>query len=209
MKPLLLTVLLFLSGPVMAEQFEQALSHVASGEYSKAAAAFHALAEEGDLAAAHNLAVLFSLGQGVPRSFPDAGFWAWRALLDGLDQTAPLAGQVLSELSDPERVKISDRLEQHFSPQAETGAARAMLALAVIQIVLRPEPDYLAAYAWQSIAAALDHHSAAQAREMTRNMMPAGLRSGASEFALAAFRDWCALQGETAPVSCAVVMASH
>lgn len=137
MKPLLLTFLLFLSSPVMAEQFEQALSHVASGEYSKAAAAFHTLANEGDLAAAHNLAILFSLGQGVPRSYPDAGFWAWRALLDGLEQTAPLAGQVLPELSDPERIKMSDRLEQHFAPQAETGETRAMLALAVIQSVLR------------------------------------------------------------------------
>lgn len=209
MKGLLLGILLLLSGPVTADPFKQALTHAAVGEYSQAAADFHELARQGDLAAAHNLAILFSLGQGVPRSPSDAAYWAWRALLDGLDHAAPLAGLTMTELPLLERDMLSDRLDQHYAPRAAAGDGRAMMALAVVQAILRPEPDLLVAYGWQSIAAALDEPGAARAREETRNMMSDEMRSRASLHALGAFRDWCTTRGADSPRSCTVVMTTH
>lgn len=205
MKLLLVLLGLLFPSAALADRFEQALAHVAEGQYSQAAAGFHELADDGDLTAAHNLAVLFALGEGVPQSYAEATYWAWRAFLDGLTQAGPLADLVLAELSEPERAALAERLEARFAPRAQDGQTQAMLALAVVLALLRVEPDLLAAHDWQSIAAALDHPSAGRAREETRKLMPPALRSEASAHAVQAFRDWCAMREGAAPSSCRVV----
>lgn len=205
MRTLLALVTVLLSSPVLADRFEQALQEVALGRYSAAASAFHDLARDGDLAAAHNLAVLFALGHGVPQSHGDAAYWSWRAFLDGLEHAAPLAELMLAELNPQARAAVSDRLEEWLLRRAQDGEGPAMLALAVVQAILRPEPDLLSAHAWQSIAAALDQPGAVQAREETRKLMTPEMRSMAPEDGVKAFADWCDARGEPAPLTCTIV----
>lgn len=201
-----LAIVLFLvSSPVRADPFATAMQHVRDGHHAAAAAGFHALAQSGDATAAHNLAILFALGQGVPQNRNEAAFWALSALLAGLDQGAPLADLMLAELSLDERGALSARLEARLGADAAQGDGAAMLALAVVLALVRPEPDLKGAYAWQSIAAALDVSGAVRAREVTLAMLPPALHAKAQAQAWAAFGDWCAAQEQPGPASCTVI----
>jgi TPR repeat protein len=192
---------------VHADRLGEALDDVAQGRHASAAVAFHALAAEGDATAAHNLAVLFALGQGVPQSHAEASYWALSAFLTGLERAAPLSDALLAELSEPERSVLATRLEARLTPSAEAGDGRAMLALAIVLAVLRPVPDIMAAHAWQNIAAAIDTPGAARAREQTRKMLAADARPDAEAHAKAAFIAWCAARAEDAPAPCPLVSA--
>jgi TPR repeat protein len=204
----------FLAGAVLlaahaahADPFEAALDDVTQGRHAAAAVAFHALADTGDATAAHNLAVLFALGKGVPQSHIEASYWALTAFLKGLNRAAPLSDALLAELSERERIALAERLETRFAPSAQSGDGPSMLALAIILALLRPVPDVVAAYSWQSIAAAIDTPGAARAREQTRKMLPADARPEAEAQAKAAFLAWCAGRADDAPAQCRLVTA--
>ncbi len=190
-----------------ADPLDTALEDVAQGRHAAAAVTFHALADAGDSIAAHNLAVLFALGKGVPQSHAEASYWALIAFLAGLERAATLSDALLAELSEMERSILAARLEARLIPQAEAGEGEAMLALAVVLALLRPVPDILAAHAWQSIAAAIDTPGAAYARDQTRRMLPADARPIAEAQAKAAFVAWCAGRPEDAPAPCMLVTA--
>ncbi len=193
------------AGPSRADPFAQAMSDAAAGRHAQAAAGFHALAQDGDAIAAHNLAVLFALGQGVPRSKAEASFWAMHAFLSGLDEAAPLADLLLADLAVPDRTGLAQRLEENLTPAAAAGSADAMLGLAIVVALIRPEPDLLAAHAWQDIAAALDAPGAARARAETRARMSRDDLSRVEAHALEAFATWCAAAETGRPPSCGVM----
>ena len=206
----LLLALIFLgtgchAGAAPEDPFDRAMQDAAQGRHAAAAAGFHALALQGEPAAAHNLSILFALGQGVPRNTAEAAYWALRALLDGLEQAAPLADLLLADLPVAERARLADRLEAGLSPAAADGDAGAMLGLAVVLALIRPEPDLLTAHAWQSIAAALDRPGALQAREVTLSRMTPEDRVRAQAHALDAFAAWCASQVPPGLASCGVI----
>jgi uncharacterized protein len=205
MKGLLALVLILASSPLHADPFATAMQNVREGRHAAAVAGFHDLARGGDATAAHNLAILFALGQGVPQNRTEAAFWAVTALLAGLERAVPLADLMLSDLSSADRDALSARLEVQFAPLSAKGDGQAMLALAVVLALVRAEPDLLAAHAWQSIAAALDVLGAARARELTLSMMTPAQRAQAQGQAWQAFADWCRAQELPAPPSCTVI----
>jgi len=198
-------VALLAASPVQADPFADAVGLAAKGQHSAAAAGFHALAQDGHGPAAHNLAILFALGHGVPQSKPDATYWAMSAFLEGLTAAEGLSDVLLAELSVDERAQVAARLERRWLQRAEAGEGGAMLALAVVLALIRPEPDLLAAHAWQTIAAALDVNGAARARTETLALMSPDERNMAQGHGMTAFAEWCNRQPDARPVSCAVV----
>lgn len=201
----LLLLVLFASAPVHADPFATAMQNVRDGQHAAAAAGFHALAQQGDATAAHNLAILFALGRGVPQNRAEAAYWALSALFSGLEQAAPLADLMLAELGDVDRVGLATRLETLLSPKATKGDGQSMLALAVVLALVRPERDLLAAYAWQNIAAAQDISGADRARALTLSMMSPTEQAQAQGRAWSAFVDWCLAQMGDTPPSCDVI----
>jgi hypothetical protein len=187
------------------DPFAAAMADAAAGQHGAAAAGFHRLAQQGDGVAAHNLALLFMTGQGVPRHHEEAAFWAWSARLAGVTQAQTLVARLMPELDTAAQQRLADRLEAVLTPQATTGDGAAMLALAAVLGHLRPRPDAVAAHNWQSIAAALDVPGAAAARDATLATMDSTRQRQAEAAAMAAFAQWCAAQGQSAPAGCAVM----
>lgn len=205
----LVALFLLIVSPVLSAQadpFAIAMHDAVEGRHAAAAAGFHALAQTGDATSAHNLAILFALGQGVPQNQTEAAYWAIMALLNGLEHAAKLSDLLLLEVQQDQRLHVAQRLEQHFTPKAQSGDAQAMLALAVVLAIVNPTPDLLTAYAWQNIAAALDTTGAIRARELTRLLMTDAEKSTAQAQAIETFADWCVLRSDQAPASCAVIM---
>jgi len=199
-------VLAALSLPQMAkaDPFAEALAAAQAGQYGAAAAGFHSLARQGDAEAAHNLALLFMTGQGVPRNHEEAAFWAWSARVAGVVQARSLVAQLMPGLDSAGRQRVADRIEAMLTPQAEAGDGAAMLALAAVMVHLRPKPDLMAAHAWQSIAAALDVPGAVAAREASLQGMDPARHRPAEAQALTAFQTWCGARRDSAPAACAI-----
>lgn len=177
-----------------ADPFDEALAHAHAGRFGAAAAGFRALAEADDPEAAYNLAMLFSSGHGLPQNFDEAAYWAWRARLAGLQTAAPLIATLMAELPQDRQEKLAVRLEDTLLPEATRGDGAAMLALAAVLTSVRPAPDLILAYGWQSIAAATDTPGAVAARNDTLAKLPPEQRPLAQDHALAAFVEWCAAQ---------------
>jgi TPR repeat protein len=190
--------------PVQAGTVREALTAIAQGQYPQAAATFYSLAQQDDLTAAYNLSVLFVLGQGVVQSDVDAAYWAWRAFLSRLPDAGPLAELTLTTLDDPERDTVAKRLTEWLEPGAIAGDGQRLLALAVVKAIVQPTPDLMAAHSLQSLAAALGHPGAAEARNRTLLQMPPSERPLAQDAAIAGFREWCAKQEDGTTTSCAI-----
>lgn len=197
--------LMILATPAGADDFEKAMSDAAAGNYGEAAAGFHKLALTGDPEAAHNLAILFASGRGLPQNSVEAAFWAWRARLAGLRQAAPLVIQLMQDLTAERQATVATRLEETLTPDAEAGDGAAMLALAAVHSAARPEPDFATAHAWQSIAAALDVPGAIAARNATLESTAPEHRQKVQDQAMTAFKDWCGRQAQNAPAACVPV----
>ena len=170
--------LMILATPAGADDFEKAMSDAAAGNYGEAAAGFHKLALTGDPEAAHNLAILFASGRGLPQNSVEAAFWAWRARLAGLRQAAPLVIQLMQDLTAERQATVATRL---------------------------PEPDFASAHAWQSIAAAVDVPGAIAARNATLESTAPEHRQKVQDQAMTAFKDWCGRQAQNAPAACVPV----
>lgn len=191
-----------LAAPARADDFSVALAEAAAGRHGAAAAVFRRLAEEGDAEAAHNLAILFQTGRGVPQNLTEAAFWAWQARLSGIAASQSLIARIMPELPDDRRAAVAARLEANWRPLAQGGDGAAMLSLAAILLHARPEPDASEAHAWQSMAAALDVPGALAARDATLAMIPREDRLTVQDAALARFVDWCATHEKHPPAAC-------
>jgi uncharacterized protein len=188
-----------------ADPFAAALDDAAQGRFGAAAAAFHALADQGDAHAAFNLGLLFYAGQGVPQNVTESAYWAWRARLTGLEAAQDLIQQVMPQLDDSQREIVASRLQAALRPVAMDGDGAAMLALAVVIQDISPNPDLTAAYVWQSLAAALDMQGAAAVRDASLQRLDPAARIAAQDQALSAFRDLCESGAASLPAACAVL----
>jgi hypothetical protein len=204
----LLPALLAISGAALADPFDDAMQAAAEGRHGAAAAAFHGLALAGDGVAAHNLALLFATGRGVPQNQTEALYWAWRARLDDVDAAEKLLARLWPQADAARRDVIAQRLEAGLMPFAEGGDGAAMLQLAAVLSIVRPVPDAQQAHAWQSMAAAMDVPGAVVARDATLASLAPQDRAAAQDHALVAFRDWCGRRGSAAPHACSVVVAA-
>ena len=66
-----------------AGDFQKGMSAYKSGDYTTAFKEFAALAEQGDVNAQHNLAVMYDNGEGVPQDYKQAVMWFTKAAEQG------------------------------------------------------------------------------------------------------------------------------
>lgn len=187
------------------DPFAQALDAARAGLFGQAAAGFHALAEIGDGEAAHNLAVLYATGRGLPQDDPEAAYWAIRAELAGSDRSIPLRRLLVARLDDAARDALAARAITWLSPRAEAGDGAAMLEIAAILLTIPAQPDPVAAHGWQAIAATLDAPGAVRARQSSLALIPPEARIEAAQTARQHMRAWCAARGPEAPAPCALI----
>ncbi len=197
-----LALALALSSPVLADPFEDALAAYREGRTGHAAALFHQLALTGDGQAQYNLAVLFRVGQGLPRSDREALYWAWRARLSGVAQADRLQGLVSADLPAAERGPLVARLMEDLRPGLAAGDPAALLGAAALQGELADPPNLPEVWFWQALAATLGVPGADVLRDATAAQMPDADRAGLQDGFLLRFGDWCKT-APTPPESCA------
>ncbi len=203
----LVPVVLAVPAVALADPFDAAMRAATEGRHGEAAAAFHGLAVAGDAVAAYNLALLFATGRGIPQNDTEALYWAWQARLADVRAATALLDRLWPPADAARHDIVADRLEQGFRPLAEAGDGMAMLQLAAVLTVVRLQADPKEAYAWQSIAAALDVPGAVSARDATLATFPASERPAVQDEALALFMDWCKRLVADQPATCSVVLA--
>ena len=78
---ILLALLMTLSSPVAAQDFQKGLTAYQAGDYATALQEWKPLAEAGDAIAQYNLGVMYSNGKGVPQDYAEAVKW-YRLAID-------------------------------------------------------------------------------------------------------------------------------
>ena len=72
---LVLAVLMTLSSPVAAQDFQKGLAAFNAGDFAAALREWTPLAEQGLTAAQYNLGIMYANGQGVLQDYKDAVKW--------------------------------------------------------------------------------------------------------------------------------------
>jgi uncharacterized protein len=71
----ILTFLMTLSSPVVAQDFQKGSDAYSAGDYATALKEWKPLAEAGDASAQHNLGLMYDMGYGVPQDYKEAVKW--------------------------------------------------------------------------------------------------------------------------------------
>lgn len=185
---------LALAAPASADRpgFAEAMAALAAGDATRGVAIFADLASAGDRQAQLNLAVLTARGTGIPQNDLDAAYWAWRARLAGLPEALAPSDALVARLAPEAVATLAERLAADMEALAAEGADWALLALARLELQLRPDPDMATAYEQATLAAALSVPGAAALRDaLARDLDPA-TRLAAQGAATARFHGLCA-----------------
>lgn len=187
----LIAVLAHLAAPVAAGTMQEALDAYAAGHAADAARIYNELAVAGNGRAQFNLALMFYAGEGVPQSYPDAFNWAWRAKLQGVQQSEALLERVTPAIPNADRQTLAEALFAELQPRVDNGDGRAMMAMSIINTDLLPRPDPVSAYVWQSMAATVGLEGASVFRARTFDALSDKDQAKAQSAAREAFAAWC------------------
>ena len=72
---ILLTLLMTLSSPLVAQDFQKGLAAAQAGDFATALKEWKPLAEAGDVDAQYNLGIMYDNGYGVPQDYAEAVKW--------------------------------------------------------------------------------------------------------------------------------------
>ena len=151
----ILAVLLVLTPPTMAQDFDKGFRAAEKGDYTKALQEWSPLAEQGDAATQYNLGIMHALGYGTSEDLREAVIWFRRAADLGLPEAQNALGAILAQgLNPTEAVR-------RFRAAAEQGDAVAQYNLASMYAAgLGVGLDPIKANYWRNLAAAqgLDLH---------------------------------------------------
>ena len=108
------------------------------------------------------MAVLLHAGKGRPRSYTNALYWAWQAQLGGIEAAEDLADNILDVLPPKDADEIRKRVHDALQARIDAKEITAIQQFARYHTDILTEADYVNAYIWYSIAAALNmpeaHH---------------------------------------------------
>lgn len=186
-----------------ATTFARAIKAARAGDTSTAAALFLPLARAGEPKAQFNLALLYYDGRGLPQNHAEALYWAWRARLAGRPEAETLIARLTDAATPDLRTALATRITADLSARVAAGEGRAMLEQSLVLLDLQPEPDLVAAYVWQALAAAFETPNAASARNATFARLSAEDRPKAQAQALDQLAVICR-SGLTDPVCAAL-----
>ena len=118
---LVLAVVLAISAPVAAQDYNDGLEAYGRGDYATAFRILRPLAEKGDAGAQNNIGVMYAQGQGVPTSYVQA--WKWLTLAasrypDQKDRNrATKARDYVSALLSPNQIVQAASLVREWMPR--------------------------------------------------------------------------------------------
>ena len=136
------------------KDFRLAVKSIENKKYKDAVNIFSELASEEIPEAQFNLALLLFNGLGVPKSYKDALFWAWKARLNNHETAQRQINQILDIITPELQTTVAEQIIAELDALARTGDEQASLKLGITFIELLVEPNYPAAYVWLSIAQA-------------------------------------------------------
>ena len=148
-------------------EFKAAVKAAKSHDYKTAFDIFEKLAPTQNPAAQYNLALLYNSGKGRPQNFYKALIWGWLAYLNGIEKAAEFSENLLLSLPTEAIDKARKDVEVYLQRQIDNGQSDAILQLAEYYLKILPEPDFLSAFKWQTIASALNIKNAPKLRDKT------------------------------------------
>ncbi|MDC3032944.1 sel1 repeat family protein [Litorivicinus sp.] len=166
----LLPILLSLSLPSLAGDFEEGLTAYQAGDYATALHRWTPLAEEGDASAQLKLGAMYDKGKGVPQEFNNAMKWYTRAA----EQANADAQFSLGMMYHKGKGVLQDYniATKWYKLAAEQGDAQAQFYLGVMYHrgagVLQ---DNLYAHMWFDIAASLGSENASETQAIIAKRM--------------------------------------
>jgi hypothetical protein len=153
-----------------AGDFQKGASAYKSGDYTTAIREFTELAEQGNAASQHNLALMYDKGQGVPKDYKQAVKWYTKAAEQGdADSQFSLGYLYGNGLGVPQDYK---QAVKWYTKAAEQGYIKSQYNLALMYDNGQGVPkDNVYAHMWWNIAAADGHENASKNRDMVADSM--------------------------------------
>lgn len=165
----ILTVFLYTSatGVSFAEKsdFATAVDFIKDKQFVEAFDIFERLAETHDSDAQFNIAILMRKGIGRPSNYADALKWAWLAELGGNDRASELCDELIDLMPEDRLEPVRNQVRAVLQERLDAGESVAILQMAEYHLSISAEPDYKNAYAFRSVAAALNITNAVELRD--------------------------------------------
>lgn len=179
--------------PVWAveDDFTRAVTAYKDGNPMIAVRIFRTLAVAGDAHAQMNLSLLLLRGEGVPRNDKEALYWAWRARFAGTTQAITLVETLTPAVTQDGIAQVAAKLEKDLMVRIKEGDRDAMLALGRVKHEVRPEPDYVGAVTWMTVAAAFGVRGAGMLRDAVSLELDDQQRIVAQDRAMDLFDEYC------------------
>jgi hypothetical protein len=149
--------------------FQSATRAVKDGNYSLAIKNFQKLALISEHDAQYNLAVLLKAGKGSTKKYTDSLYWSWLAYLGGIEAAEDFSEDLYDMIPEKETEVIRNKVKEYLTIRVEGGDKQALMQLASFFLIILPEKDYLSAYRWFTVAAAVGLTGAVDARDNAEN----------------------------------------
>ena len=147
------------------EEFTEAVNAVKEKKYELAADIFEKLAEEGDIDAQFNYAILVRNGLGRAQNYSEALYWTWLSYAGGLEKADKVLDKILELVPEESHEQIRERVLLFILNKINSGDTSSLLNFGKYYLNILPEEDYNKSYLFYSIAAAFGEEGAKEKRD--------------------------------------------
>ena len=177
--------------PFIWADVEEGIVAIEKGDYMAAYKVFKSLAEEGDIEAQHNLAILYKTGKGVMKDSTKAIQWFRKAADKGLADAQFNLGRMYDKGDGADQ--SFDYAALWYEKAAKRGHALAQTNLGVLYANGDGVPqDLIQAYVWFNLAAAQGVGIALENRETLSEHMTEEMRGRVKEISRVYFQRYVA-----------------
>ena len=147
------------------EEFTEAVNAVKEKKYELAADIFEKLAEEGDIDAQFNYAILTRNGLGRAQNYSQALYWSWLSFAGGLEKADKVLEKIIELVPEAAHQEIREKVSVFILNKINSGDRKASLHFGKFYLDILPEEDYNKAYLFYSIASAFGELGAKEKRD--------------------------------------------
>tara|TARA_Y100001960_G_scaffold207001_1_gene216120 strand:+ start:745 stop:1401 length:657 start_codon:yes stop_codon:yes gene_type:complete len=148
------------------EEFTKAVNAVKEKNYELAADIFEKLAEDGDIDAQFNYAILTRNGLGRAQNYSQALYWSWLSFAGGLEKADKVLEKILELVPEAAHQEIRDKVSVFILNKINIGNRKALLHYGKFYLDILPEEDYNKAYLFYTIASAFGDLEAKEKRDI-------------------------------------------
>ena len=147
------------------EEFTEAVNAVKEKKYELAADIFEKLAEQGDIDAQFNYAILTRNGLGRAQNYSQALYWSWLSFAGGLEKADKVLEKILELVPEESHQEIREKVSVFILNKINSGNRNSLLHFGKFYLDILPEEDYNKAYLFYSIASAFGELGAKEKRD--------------------------------------------